>query len=198
MKTEIVKYKGQDILIDNEELLKDETPEYLTRDEVYSILSEIPPDQKRNFMLINFLWKTGLRVSEAIFVKRGDIDFVMKNMRVIWLKRRKKTVRTVPINDKFAYELSLYSSGMNKNEKLFNISRQRAYQIVKKCASYSNVTKKVHPHVFRHSFAVHYLKKTNDIVGLKMLLGHISIINTLVYTKIVNSDLREKLNGVEF
>jgi len=179
-----------------EQILKDDVPEYLDRTEIHQIFYAIPKEKHRELMLLAFLWNTGVRISEAITIKKGNIDFNTKNLKILWLKRRKLMTRALPINDKFAYSLATYTGGMNKDDLLFPFTRQRADQICKKYNFVLN--KELHCHLFRHSFAVNYLKQTNDIVGLKTLLGHQNITNTLIYAKIVNADIREKLNSIEF
>jgi len=190
------------INIEKKEIIKAETriiddaPKYLKKEEAHQIILNVPNNKYKDKMFIMFLWNTGLRVSEAIKIRKQDIDFVMKNIKVIWLKRRVKKNRIIPINDKFAYQLSLYCGNMNKSERLFDFSRHRAYQITKKYGE--KIRKDIHPHLFRHGFAVNYLKQTNDLIGLKKLLGHVDIRNTVIYTKIVNADVREKLNKIDF
>jgi len=179
-----------------EETIKDDVPDYLAREEVHEILSSVDKSKIKEFIFINFLWNTGTRITEAISVKKGNIDFNTKNIKVLWLKRRKLMTRTLPINDKFMYLLATYTGGMNKDELLFDFTRQRACQILNKYDKILN--KHIHPHLFRHSFAVNYLKQTDDIVGLMKLLGHANIRNTMIYARIVNSDIREKLNKIEF
>ena len=176
--------------------LKDDTPEYLNINEIHHLLNVTAEKNNKHFMLICFLWNTGVRITEAIKVKKGNIDFSSKNIKILWLKRRKLQMRTIPVNDKFMYLLSTYTGQMNKDQYIFPYTRQRACQILTKYNEILNKT--LHPHLFRHSFAVNYYLQTNDIVGLKDLLGHSNIRNTLIYAKISNSEIRGKLNSIDF
>ena len=169
---------------------------YLNKDEVHKLLSVI--SNKRDYLLLDFLWKTGCRISEALAVSKGNIDFYNKTVKIRWLKRRKAKERYIPLHDSLAYELSVFTGPLNLADTLFPISRQRAFQIIKKYSEKAELGKEVHPHTLRHSFAIHFLSQTGNLVMLKELMGHAQITTTMMYLQYVKKDLKEAINGIEF
>ena len=145
----------------------------------------------RDKMFIRFLWMTGLRTSEAINIKKSDIDFKNYVMRVKWLKNRKYNERIVPIHPKLKDILELYVAGINLDDKVFSFTRQRAFQIVKQYLGGGG-------HRLRHSFAVNWLRCGGDLVILHRILGHTKIQTTMEYLKIVPLDQGRELMKISF
>jgi integrase/recombinase XerD len=170
-------------------LVKKPLRKYLSADAVREVIKGIPAG--RDKFLIIFLWMTGLRVSEVICIRKCDVDLQNGIMRVRWLKNRKFFERIVPIHQNLLVMLEFNIAGLKLEDKLFGISRQMVFFVTKKWAG-------VNPHVFRHSFAVHYLRSGGRIENLCKLLGHSSIRNTMKYLDIVPTDLSKELNDVRF
>jgi len=180
--------KSKSLTISPESERKD-IPKYLTAEEINNRLSKMLPNQ--NYMLISFLWITGVRITEAVNLKKKDIDFNTNLMTVRWLKSRKYQKRVLPIHKRIADLLKVYLAGKNQDDLVFPISRQRAFQITKKymCCS---------PHQLRHSFAVNWLKCGGDIIVLHRILGHSKIQTTMEYLKIVPVDQAKELDKISF
>jgi len=142
-------------------------------------------------MLFRFLWMSGVRITEAINLKKGDVDFQHYTMILKWLKSRKYKRRVAPIHPNLLSILQVYSASMKQDDKIFPISRQRAWQLTKK---YFNG----HPHQFRHSFAVNWLRCDGDLITLHRILGHAKIQTTMEYLKIVPIDQGKELIKVSF
>lgn len=87
--------------------------------------------------------------------------------------------------------LQLYSAPAKQEDRIFPISRQRAWQIVKKYMDGN-------PHKLRHSFAVNWLRSGRDLVILHRMLGHTKVQTTMEYLKIVPIDQGKELMQVEF
>lgn len=172
-------------------------PAYLNKEEVYQILDSIPQDKKRDYIFVFFLWATGVRITEALNIKKGDIDFYGHNVRIIWLKRRKKQERIIPLHSSLITLLALYTGQLNLDDLIFPFSRVRGFQIIKKHSEKAGIKKKVSPHIFRHSFAVNFLKQRKNIVALQKLLGHSQITTTMIYLQIVQSDLRDEVEQLD-
>lgn len=173
-------------------------PEYLTKEEADTLIAAVPQNKQRDALLLMFLWMTGCRITEALSISKGDVDFYNRTVRIKWLKRRKAMQRILPLHPKLAYSMSVYCGTLNLADKLFPITRQRAFQIVQRYAKLAGVAKKVHPHTLRHSFAVYFLKERKNIVALQKLLGHSQITMTMTYLRIVQSDLAEEVEQLNF
>jgi len=168
---------------------KRDIPKYLDREYIKQKLLDITNHEER--MFITFLWMSGVRVTEAINVKKRDINPRDNVVKVKWLKSRKWNERNLPIHSHLSQMLAVYTGGMNLDDRVFNFTRQRAWQITKKWFD-------TNPHTFRHSFAVNYLRSEGNIVNLYRILGHSKIQTTMEYLKIVPSDLSKELETIGF
>ena len=162
---------------------------YFDKDFIRHRLEMIENPRDKFFCL--FLFMSGVRVSEAINIKKKDIDTKNRTMRVQWLKSRKYLERNVPIHSQLASMLEIYTGKLNQDEKVFGFSRQQAWNITKKHFG-------SHPHIFRHSFAVNYLREQGRIENLSRILGHTNIKTTMEYLKIVPADLGKELETIKF
>lgn len=158
----------------------------------------------RDLALIEFLYATGLRVSEVCSLKVGDIDFSRKEFTVIG---KGKKQRTVYISEHAAYHLNDYlkwrcekeSIGMHelKEQPLFvgmirphnAMSRRSIETLCKKLGDASGVCG-THPHRFRRTFATDMLKRGMKIEELAKLMGHSKIETTMIYCNIIQENVR--------
>jgi len=188
-KMAIAQYESKDI------------PSYLMPVEVHAMLEDCI-NNKRNHLFINTLWQTGCRVTEALGIAKNDIDTYNLTVKVLTEKKRGKkgklTYRIIPISAELSNELVSYALHNNITDKLFVFTRQRAFQIIKRAAHQAAITKPVHPHTLRHSFAVQCISQGVPLPVLKDLLGHSSVITTMVYLKIIQQDTRQFLSQVRF
>jgi len=164
-------------------------------------------DSWRDKVLIRLLWKSGRRITEILQVKVKDVDFANGNALFIILKKKKPFKKWKPL-DKFTLSLlDLYikKSGLLKDHYLLHagnphkpISRQRAFQIVRRlCKSVGILkvgNKQPHPHHFRHSYAIDLAKRSKspaDIRQVQKFLEHSSLAITEKYLQFGDSDLRK-------
>jgi integrase/recombinase XerD len=169
--------------------VKLELRKYWSKEFIQQTINNIQnPEHK---ILMQFMWYTGVRITETISITKGDINFKNHTMTIKWLKSRKYEYRIVPIRPEIKQLLELYTAYMNLSDKVFPISRQRAWQIYQK---YFNGN----PHQMRHSFAVNWLRGGNDIIMLHRILGHSNVQTTMEYLKIVPQDQGKALMQVEF
>ena len=166
-----------------------ELRKYLSKEEMQRKLDGITDHNDKFFCM--FLWMSGIRVSEAINIKKKDIDFREKMMVVKWLKSRKYFERVVSIHPQLCQMLELYTGGMNQDDRVFPFSRQNAFYITKKWLGVS-------PHKLRHSFAVNWLREGVSIAYLREALGHKFLNTTGEYLKIVPSDVAKELEKIKF
>ena len=169
--------------------VKYELPKYWDREYINQKLEQIKNHQHR--MLLWFLWRTGVRVTEAMLIRKQDIDFPKYLITVRWLKSRKYQYRIVPIHPEVKNMLELYTASMLAEDLIFPWTRQRAWQLCKKHLN-------GHPHQLRHSFAVNWLRCKGDIVILHKILGHSDVKVTMEYLKIVPIDQGAELIKIQF
>jgi len=91
---------------------REKLPPYLTKDEVGEILEGMR-NKPLYHLLINFLWQTGARISEALSIKVSDIDFYSKVVRMPSLKKRSPQIMTIPLQGDLIGEIGAYLGIMN-------------------------------------------------------------------------------------
>jgi integrase len=186
---EIIDIPNNQDLTKTSEMVKKEIPKYWERDYINQRINSISNHNHK--MLIIFLWRSGVRITEAINLTKGKIDFDNYVMTVRWLKSRKYNERVAPLHPELRNLLQLYSASMKADDKIFPLSRQRAWQITKKYLGGS-------PHQLRHSFAVNWLRCDGDLIILHRILGHSKIQTTMEYLKIVPIDQGKELSKIQF
>lgn len=180
-------------------------PDVLSVDEVSRLLDaaavggSTDPVVLRDKALLEFMYATGCRVSEAVGTNLEDIDLEEK---VVRLMGKGSKQRLVPLgsyarNSVVAYlnagrgELERRSTAkvperralfLNKRGK--RISRQSVWEIVKTAGERADITKPLHPHTLRHSFATHLIQGGADVRTVQELLGHASVTTTQIYTHV--------------
>jgi integrase/recombinase XerD len=190
-------------------------PKALTVDEVISLIDS--SDRTSNVMalrdraILEILYGTGARVSEVVGINTGDFaKATLEGAEVMTLKLRGKgsKERIVPLGSfaksaldnylvRLRPQLSAKSKESRSNTALFlnsrgtRLSRQSAWQIVISAADACELSGKVSPHVFRHSYATHLLDGGADIRVVQELLGHSSVTTTQIYTLITIDKVRE-------
>lgn len=189
----------------------DSLPKALDRDQVESILDAVgeaackgEPAVMRDRALLEFLYGTGARVSEACGLGFGDLDMDASLVRLLG-KRDKE--RIVPIGVPARHALSDYldqgrpailesASGSrsvrDSADAVFlgvrgrRMSRQGVWEAIRRWANRCGIPSDVSPHVMRHSCATHLLEGGADIRIVAELLGHASVSTTQIYTRVAN------------
>ena len=174
--------------------------EYLTKEELKLFLDNIDTSSYkgvRDYALIVLLYDSAIRVSEIINVEIKDL-FLNDNPKIIITGKGNKT-RVVPIMNNTKKLLEKYIDVYNlKNEKyLFKGNKGKAStkmvtHIITKYTKLSGIKKKITPHSFRHSRAIHLLEDGINIFYIKDILGHESIETTQNYIKI-STELKRKV-----
>ena len=142
-------------------------------------------------MLFRFLWMSGCRITEALSLRRKDIDFTNYTATVRWLKSRKYLTRNIPLHPRLRDILQVYTASLKADDLVFPMTRQRAWQLVQRRFAGN-------PHRFRHSFAVNWLRQAGQLSTLSQLLGHKDIKVTMIYTQIVPIDQGKELMKIRF
>lgn len=185
---EVIPRRNQD-LTKSSQSVKGELPKYWEKEYINSKIAEIQNPSHQ--MLIRFLWYSGVRITEAVSLRKCDIDFHNYTMTVRWLKSRKYLHRVVPMHPNLQMALRIYTGAMLSEDRVFPITRQRAWQLTKKYLE-------GHPHQLRHSFAVNWLRCGGEVVILSRVLGHNRLQTTMEYLKIVPIDQGKELIKINF
>ena len=169
-------------------------PKALSLEEVRGLLDvdKKNPLALRDSAMIEFLYSSGLRVSELISLKVSDINFEAGFIRVLGKGSKERVVPAHPGAlervKQYIEELRPKMLKKKQSDYLFittrgrPMSRQRFWQTLKAHGSLAGV--ELSPHVLRHSFATHMLEGGADLRSLQMMLGHSDISSTQVYTKV--------------
>ena len=169
-------------------------PKFLSYTQIKSALDSIEKKDAialRDYALIMFLYATGARISEALELKREDIQ--QRWLRIRHAKGEKE--RMVPIAKSAINAIDDYLNARDFqcewvwcNYQKKRLSRVSAFKIVKK---YLNVS----PHVLRHSYATALISGGADLRVVQELLGHSSLLTTQIYTHIQKQELKETLQA---
>lgn len=191
---------------DELELLKvgRKLPQTLTIEEVNSIIEsadEKTPTGLRDRLSLELLYGAGLRISELLGLKMGDI---LMEEELLCITGKGNKQRFVPFGRKALVALNKYLRDgkpfLIKQRKtpylILNIrgnrmSRMGFLKVLKKYLIKSGVRKKVTPHTFRHCYATHLLQAGADLRAVQELLGHSDISTTQIYTHIDREYLKE-------
>ena len=194
-------------LVDSPKLWKN-LPDSLTQDEVERLLKHPNAKKKkgmRDRALLELLYATGLRVSEAVNLRMEDV-----NSEVGFVKCHGKggKERIVPVGKIALKYLDMYlkktrpyylrKKGRAIVKEVFisklgkKISRQSIWKMIKKYSTECAINKDITPHTLRHSFATHLLERGADLRVVQEMLGHADIATTQIYTHVD----RERLKSI--
>ena len=178
-------------------------PSFLLQNEVKNMMDSFDIEdhvQTRDLALIELLYSSGLRISEALNLNVNQINFSQKYVKVFGKGRKE---RVVPIGSNaldalknYIGKRSLYPIKTNE-EALFLSTRGtrmnsvNAFRIIKKSMLNFTEAKQKSPHVLRHSFATHLLDRGADIQSVSEMLGHASLSTTQVYTHVSVERLKD-------
>lgn len=180
-------------------------PKALTVDEAIRLVET--PDLgtvkgRRDSALLEFLYATGARVSEAVGLDMGTVDL---EDRVVMVTGKGARQRLVPIGGKAVTAISRWLPDRlgllrraQRGDPLFlnlrgsRLSRQGMFDVVRANARNAGITgEKVSPHVLRHSCATHMVEAGADLRTVQEILGHATISTTQIYTKVSSAHLVE-------
>lgn len=155
----------------------------------------------RDRAILEMFFSTGLRVSELASLNR-DLDLSKDEFSI---RGKGEKVRVVFLSDDAKDAIKKYLKarkdmeepmfiqfGKNRTEKsAMRLTPRSIERLVKKYAIMAGISKKVTPHVIRHSFATDLLQNGADIRSVQMMLGHANIATTQIYTHVTDTKLRE-------
>lgn len=183
-------------------------PKPLTQDEVEALLQSVSGESAtdlRDRALLEFLYATGARISEACDLNIDDLDL---SGRVVRLFGKGSKERVVPFGRLALEHLQRYLEDDGRSRLLpevlhrstdrdavfltnkgRRINRQKAWNIVRDAGRKAGITRELSPHVLRHSCATHMLEHGADLRIVQEMLGHATISTTQIYTKVSHERL---------
>lgn len=178
-------------------------PKYLNRQEVDNLIAApdpLKPRGLRDRAMLEFLYATGLRVSELCKIQVSDVEMNLGYVRVLGKGNKQ---RIVPVGKAALAAVELYRtdgrSKLLKNRKspyLFvtarggAMTRQAFWKLLVGYGKKAAISRHLTPHVIRHSFATHLLEGGADLRSVQTMLGHVDISTTQIYTHVMQSRLR--------
>lgn len=204
-------YLNREKLIDSDPMkaaispkLQQRLPSFLTQDEARRLV-EAPdlstPRGLRDRAFLELLYASGLRVSELVYLDVSHVSITTKEIRV-WGKGSKE--RIVLMGEPAVQAIEIYLdkgrprlAGQGRGSALFlnrygkRLSQRKVQLLVAEYGRKVGITKKVHPHLLRHTFATHLLDGGADLRVVQELLGHSNLATTQVYTHVSQSRARQ-------
>ena len=189
-------------------------PKTLSQDDVTALIAaaaqtgRTPRDRRRNLLLMELLYATGLRVSELVEL---PLSAVRGDPRMILVKGKGDKERMAPLSDPARLGLVAWikqrdldeeaarKAGKPANRHLFpgpgaagHLTRQQFHGLVKDMALTAGLDPAhVSPHVLRHAFATHLLANGADLRVIQTLLGHADLSTTEIYTHVLEDQLKD-------
>ncbi len=190
-------------------------PDVLSVDEVSRLLDAVAvreqaqdadPVALRDQALLEFMYATGCRVSEAVGANLDDIDL---DEHIARLLGKGSKQRLVPVGSYACNAMRRYLTQARPqleslvktktperraiflNKRGCRLSRQSVWEIVNTAGQRAHIDKPLHPHTLRHSFATHLIQGGADVRTVQELLGHASVTTTQIYTHVSPENLIE-------
>jgi integrase/recombinase XerD len=180
-------------------------PDTLDYEEIVKLFDAIDlskPEGGRNRAMLEVLYSSGLRVSELVDLKVGNVYFDIGFLRVIGKGNKE---RLVPVGKDALKFLKIYleeirvhvpvqkgsESNAFLNRRGRKLTRVMIFMIIKDLAAKIGLHKTISPHTFRHSFATHLIEGGADLRAVQEMLGHESITTTEIYTHLDRDYLRQ-------
>lgn len=183
------------------------TVDYLTVDAVSLLLKQPASDTHdgiRDLALLSLLYESGCRVQEIIDIQFGNVS--LKKPSTITVVGKGRKVRIIPISSNVAGIISTYTAKYKITEsQQFLFTNKHGEQLTRSGVSYilqknTDIAKqknpelfgsKIHPHVLRHSKAMHLLESGVNLIYIRDFLGHSSVTTTEIYAK-SNPEIKRK------
>ena len=179
-------------------------PKSLTEAEVESLLGApavTDPLGHRDRTMLEVLYATGLRVSELVSLRHGQVNLNQGVLRIVGKGNRE---RLIPLGEEAVRWVTEFVAGPRgeilldrQTEYLFptrrgdRMTRQAFWHIIKRYAARAGVEKELSPHTLRHAFATHLLNHGADLRVVQMLLGHSDLSTTQIYTHVARERMKD-------
>jgi site-specific recombinase XerD len=170
--------------------------DYLEKEQVDQVLEAAYQCSQRDYLMLRVLWRTGVRVNELLTITPRDVE---RNNNVINVTKAKGgKQRRVHLDPETIKMLSEYVSTQQlpDDRPVFALKQRQVRNIVKRYGSV--IGKDVHPHTFRHSYAIYCVRNGWDIRRLQQILGHSSLNTTAIYLRFNDRDIKELYDKTPF
>jgi site-specific recombinase XerD len=167
----------------NKTRMRKRVPVVLTKDEVERILDTVTND--KHFAMLAMMYGSGLRVSEVVALRVGDVDLAMQRVFVRDAKQHRDRYTT--FSPRLADIIRVLKRGREAGSRLFvnrfgeDYSTRTLQLLFSRAVQAAGVDKEASCHTLRHSFATHLLENGTDIKNIRDMLGHSNIKTTMVY-----------------
>lgn len=179
-------------------------PDVLSREEIECLLQAPDTDKPlgvRDAAMLELLYAAGLRVSELVHIKLQDINLEAGFVRIFGKGAKE---RIVPIGMQAKEKIENYLETVRPKQLKQGSSpfvfvaradrpmtRQGFWKLLRRYASKAGLNKKITPHSLRHSFASHLLEGGADLRAVQVMLGHVDISTTQIYTHVTRDHLKQ-------
>jgi integrase/recombinase XerD len=179
-------------------------PKSLTEDEVEALLNAPDTNEAlghRDRTMLEVLYATGLRVTELVSLRLGQVNL---NQGVVRVTGKGGRERLIPLGEESLEWLQQFIGGAREEillDKLTDfvfptrrgdrMTRQAFWHIIKRYTERAGIHQPLSPHTLRHAFATHLLNHGADLRVVQMLLGHSDLSTTQIYTHVARERLRE-------
>jgi site-specific recombinase XerD len=170
--------------------------DYLEADDVRAMLDAAHRCSIRDYLLLRVLWESGMRISELLHVTPATIEPHNRVINVTKAKGGKQ--RRVHLNEETIAMVCDYvaTHHIPSDLPVFAIGARQVENVVKRYGRL--IDRDIHPHTFRHSFAIHCVRQGWDIRRLQQVLGHSSMATTAIYLQFRDADIRELYDRTRF
>ncbi|MBO6118469.1 MAG: tyrosine-type recombinase/integrase [Bacteroidales bacterium] len=183
-------------------------PVILEQSEIFAMMDAVDTSTGfgvRNRLTIEFLYATGLRVSEFVNLKTENINLKDEYLDIIGKGNKE---RYVPVAKKVLDDLTYYTDNYRSKidikpkdrdyvfiseRRKGKMTRQAVNKMLNETALKAGITKKIHPHILRHSFATELIRSGASLIAVKEMMGHASVRSTEIYVNLNTKDLKETL-----
>ena len=165
----------------------------------------------RNKAILALMANMGLRVSEVVNLKPGDLNLTKRKLRVVNGKGGvdrdliipeytaeilKEWKKVKPKNSRYFFTtIKDKSGGQFDSSKGSQLSVRYIQFMVKRYGERAGINKDITPHTLRHTFATDFIRQGQNVMKLKKILGHSDISTTQIYVTLANKDIEEAMNG---
>lgn len=174
--------------------------EYNELEELFDVPNMTMPLGKRDRLIMELLYASGVRVGELVNIKINDINFSDNSIKILGKGNKERIVFFNKVCLKY---LKIYieeartllntkkSDYLLLNNRGGNLTVRGVELILNKIIEHTSINKNIHPHMLRHTFATHLLNEGCDLISVQELLGHSSLSATNIYTHVTNDRLKD-------